>query len=143
MRKLSAADLKDFLDEKVFEYNQKKFIAEDPVSIPHNFSKKEDIEIAAFLSASIAWGQRTVIIKNANLLLSRMDYDPHRFIMNFTPKDLKPFTSFVHRTFNGIDCVFFLNALQKIYKEKSSIEILFTEKTDVQNQSDYGSAIEG
>ncbi len=143
MRKLSAADLKDFLDQKVFEYNQKKFIVEDPVSIPHNFSKKEDIEIAAFLSASIAWGQRTVIIKNANLLLSRMDYDPHRFIMNFTPKDLKPFTSFVHRTFNGIDCVFFLNALQKIYKEKSSIESLFTEKTDAQNQSDYGTAIEG
>jgi hypothetical protein len=62
-------DIKSFLDEKAGLYNRPAFITVDPVSIPHQFSKKEDIEISGFLTATIAWGQRTTILKNANRLM--------------------------------------------------------------------------
>lgn len=142
MKKLRSQELKDFLDEKYTLYNRSEFIQEDPVSIPHRFSKKEDIEISGFLAATIAWGQRPVIIKNANALLNRMDESPHEFVISFSKKDLKPFKSFVHRTFNGDDCTYFMLALQNIYREKKSLETLFTEHTnDV--HADYKEAING
>jgi hypothetical protein len=85
--------LKPFLDSKVELYNNPGFIAEDPISIPHQFSKKEDIEISGFLAASIAWGQRKTILKNSNQLIYWMDKDPLNFILNFTvSKRLKPFS---------------------------------------------------
>jgi len=113
---LSATALKDFLDEKSDFYNHPGFIPEDPISIPHQFSLKEDIEIAGFLTATIAWGNRKSIIKNANQLLEMMDYAPFEFIVGIETVDLKRFSSFVHRTFNGIDCVFFLESLSNIYR---------------------------
>jgi len=125
LRKLSDVDLKDFLDEKVNRYNSLFFIKKDPISIPHCFSKKQDIEISGFLSATIAWGQRPVILRNAADLLSRMDNDPHRFILGYTNKDLNAFRQFNHRTFNGVDCVYFLQALRNIYMSNDSLEDLF------------------
>ena len=118
--------LKEFLDEKHFLYNNKKFIETDPICIPHLFSKKQDIEIAAFFAATIAWGNRQSIIKNANKLMRLMDFAPHDFISNATPKDHKRFSVFVHRTFNGTDCIFFLQSLQHIYKNNHSLESLFS-----------------
>ncbi len=117
--------LKEFLEEKYHLYNQKKFIESDPISIPHLFSKKQDIEIAGFLAATIAWGNRKSIIANANKLMQWMDFAPHDFILNAKPTNLKPFEKFVHRTFNGSDCIFFLQSLQKIYKNNTSMETLF------------------
>ena len=117
--------LKEFLEEKYHLYNRKKFIESDPISIPHLFTKKQDIEIAGFLAATIAWGNRKSIIANANKLMQWMDFAPHDFILNAKPKDLKPFEKFVHRTFNGGDCVFFLQSLQHIYKKNESMETLF------------------
>ncbi|MFN2430901.1 MAG: DUF2400 family protein, partial [Cryomorphaceae bacterium] len=92
------------------------------IQIPRRFQKKEDIEIAAFLSAVIAWGQRKTIINNANKLMDWMDEAPHDFICSFSEADLKPFTAFVHRTFNGDDCLAFLNALQRIYRTEGGLE---------------------
>ena len=117
--KLSILELKEFLDEKVIQYNNSKFIESDPISIPHRFSKKQDIEIAGFLSATIAWGNRKSIINNANKLMNWMDNDPHNFVVNATDKELAVFEKFVHRTFNGDDCQFFIYALQQIYKKTS------------------------
>jgi uncharacterized protein (TIGR02757 family) len=114
--------LKEFLDEKVSIYNNKKFIESDPVSIPHLFSKKQDIEIAGFLAATIAWGNRKSIIANANKLMLSMDMDPHNFLMHATEKDLRSFQKFVHRTFNGTDCIFFLKSLRHLYKKYDSLE---------------------
>src|ERR1700752_4506137 len=111
---MNADKLKDFLDKKVDEYNQPFFIKDDPISIPHLFTKKQDIEIAGFLAATIAWGNRKSIIANANKLMQWMDLDPHQFVLHAKPKDLEPFKKFVHRTFNGNDCVFFLKSLQNI-----------------------------
>ena len=118
-------ELLSFLEENYERYNRPDFIPSDPISIPHRFSKKQDIEIAGFLAATIAWGQRPTIIKNANELMRRMDEAPHEFILNHTKKDLKQFQNFKHRTFNGIDCVFFLKSLKNIYQKYSSLEDAF------------------
>lgn len=118
-------DIKDFLDEKYLQYNQPNFIENDPISIPHNFTKKEDIEIAAFLTATISWGQRITILKNANQLTEWMENKPHDFILNFTKKDLNRFKKFKHRTFNGIDCCYFMMSLQNIYRKHGGLENVF------------------
>ena len=112
--KISKFEVKDFLDEKLDKYNRLNFIESDPISIPHQFSKKEDIEIAAFLSATIAWGQRITIIKNANKLMNLMDNTPHDFIIHANPRELACFDNFVHRTINSEDIKFFIKSLQNI-----------------------------
>src|SRR6266542_3581430 len=116
-RVLGEKELKEFLEEKVEQYNRPSFIEHDPVSIPHHFSSKEDIEIAGFLAATIAWGQRPVIIRNANKLMEQMDLSPYEFVLTASPKELKKLDAFVHRTFNGVDAKFFILALRNIYKK--------------------------
>jgi uncharacterized protein (TIGR02757 family) len=118
-------DIKEFLDEKVIQFNTPSFIETDPVSIPHLFSKKEDIEISAFLTATLAWGQRSTILKNASRLMMLMDFAPHDFILNAKTAERKAFQSFVHRTFNGTDCLFFLKSLTQIYKQHGSMGAFF------------------
>ena len=119
-------DLKAFLDEKVLKYNHPSFIETDPIQIPKQFSGKENIEIAAFLSATIAWGQRPTIIKNANRLMQMMDNDPFDFLLNTDEEDWRIFLDFKHRTFNGQDCVFFLRSLKNIYQKHGGLEDVFT-----------------
>jgi len=114
-------DIRCLLDFKSQQYENAGFIAYDPIQIPHRFSKQEDIEITAFLVATIAWGQRTSIIKNASKLMEIMEDDPHRYILNFTRRDL----DFVHRTFNAIDLDFFLRSLQHIYRN-TTLESVFS-----------------
>lgn len=119
--------ISDFLESKVKEYNRPSFIESDPVSIPHHFSRKEDIEIAGFLAATIAWGQRPVIIRNANLFMERMDLSPYEFVLSANQKELKKLDNFVHRTFNGIDAKFFILALRNIYKQHGGLENVFSD----------------
>ncbi|HAN19587.1 MAG: TIGR02757 family protein [Bacteroidetes bacterium GWC2_33_15] len=118
-------DLKDFLDEKFDKYNRPEFIESDPVQIPHLFSDPNDIEISAFLAATIAWGQRPTIIKNMARLMSLMDNAPHDFVVNCSRHERERFRFFVHRTFNGTDCIFFLESLQNIYKNHGGLGELF------------------
>ncbi len=118
-------EVRKHLDKAVGLYNHVDFIENDPIQIPHRFSRKEDIEIAGFLSASIAWGQRKSIIKNANLLMDLMDNSPYQFLME--EKEFVRFNRFVHRTFNGIDCLFFLNSLKNIYQNYGGLEQVFTD----------------
>jgi uncharacterized protein (TIGR02757 family) len=118
--------LKEFLEEKALFYNQPSFIENDPIAIPHFFSKKEDIEIAGFLSATLAWGQRVTIIRKARELMVRMDNAPYDFIINASDKEIGSLSTFVHRTFQGEDCIYFLHALQQIYKKGGGLETAFT-----------------
>lgn len=118
--------IKNYLDEAYFKYNALNFIENDPILIPHQFDKKEDIEIAAFLMASIAWGNRKSIITNGQKLMRLMDEQPFDFICNHSKKDLKVFNTFVHRTFNGLDCVFFIQSLQHMYLNLGGLENCFT-----------------
>jgi len=122
MKRLNTAELKDFLDEKAAYFERPDFIPEDPILIPHRFKKKEDIEIAGFLCAIIAWGQRKTIIKNADQLMQWMDHAPHDFLMNMQSGDEDVFNSFVHRTFNGVDCTFFIRRLSEMYRAGEGLE---------------------
>jgi len=119
---MTGKDLKDFLDEKVDCYNSPSFILEDPIQIPHRFSKKEDREIIGFLSSIIAWGQRKTIIRNADRLFQLMENSPHEYLLNSSNEDHERFSSFVHRTFNGIDCMFFISRLSQLYSHHGGLE---------------------
>ena len=131
-------ELKEFLNEKVEKYNNRSFIASDPIQIPHRFTKKEDIEIAGFLSASIAWGNRTMIINNANKLMKLMDDAPYDFVMNHTQSDLDSLEGFVHRTFNSSDLQYFIKGLKNIYENHGGLE---TALLPAEDQEDYQQAI--
>lgn len=124
MKKINP-DIKNFLEEKFLLFNNKSFIETDPIQIPHAFTKKEDIEIAGFLAATIAWGQRKTIITNATKLMLCMDNAPYDFILHHNKKELEQFKKFVHRTFNGTDCVFFIKSLQNIYLKHGGLEGAF------------------
>jgi uncharacterized protein (TIGR02757 family) len=133
---LSFDTLKQFLDAKVKQYNRIEFIESDPIQVPHLFSKKEDIEISAFLTATIAWGNRKSIIQNAKRLMQRMDNAPYDFICSHQNNDLKVFEGFVHRTFNAHDAVQFIKSLKHIYTTYGGMESVFSkyaEKTTLQN----------
>jgi len=118
-------DLKGFLDEKVAYYNCPNFIILDPISIPHSFSKKEDIEIAGFFAAVLAWGQRKTILNKCKELFELMDNDPHQFMLHHLESDLKSFLTFKHRTFNDIDTLYFIHFFSWFYKKHASLEEAF------------------
>lgn len=128
---MNAADLKEFLDEKVILYNRPDFIESDPIQIPHRFQLKEDIEIAGFLSATISWGNRKMIIKNSIQMMEIMGNSPFDFVMNHQANQLESLQSFVHRTFNGIDAVTFIKALQNIYLNHGGLEACFSKHQEV------------
>ncbi|MFT3902206.1 MAG: TIGR02757 family protein [Niabella sp.] len=107
--------IRAFLDAKADYYEQPSFIADDPISIPHRFTKQQDIEIAGFFAAILAWGNRKSIIQSCSRLLAWMDNAPYDFIMNFEEDDLSPFMSFAHRTFNAIDLYHFFDFLKYHY----------------------------
>lgn len=126
-------ELKSFLDEKVIRYNRFDFIEHDPISIPHRFSKKQDIEIAGFFAAVLAWGQRITIINKCHELLGYMDHAPHDFLLNHRESDLKVFEQFKHRTFNKIDALYFLSFLAQYYQSHDSLEDAFVVSAHEEN----------
>ncbi len=123
---MKKAQLKEFLDFKVDQYNTPEFIDTDPVQIPHQFTGKEDREISGFLTATISWGNRKSILKNANALMDLMGNSPYDFVMQHSEEDLDDLKNFVHRTFNGNDLVYFIRALKNIYSRHSGLESIFS-----------------
>lgn len=119
--------LKEFLEEKYDLYNRPQFIESDPIQIPHSFSLREDIEIAGFLAATIAWGQRKSIISNAHKLMERMGNNPFEFVMSANSQQLTKLDGFVHRTFNSDDCTFFIKSLRNIYSKHHGLKHFFEE----------------
>lgn len=125
--KINSADsLKDFFDRKVIQYNQPSFIKEDPIIVPHTFSKKQDIEISGFFASIFAWGNRTTIIKKSFELLQLMDNAPYDFCLQHTENDLKSLLHFKHRTFNATDLLYFIAFLKFHYSHYNSLEEAFT-----------------
>jgi uncharacterized protein (TIGR02757 family) len=118
-------ELKDLLEHKFDLYNSKNFIIEDPISIPHAYNQKEDIEIISFLISIISWGNRKSIIKSGNKLREILGSSPIDFIMRFKEKDLKKI-DFVHRTFNKFDLIYFLKSLKNIYENHDGLENVFS-----------------
>lgn len=115
----------DFLNEKVDQYNNPNFIESDPIQIPHRYSLKEDVEIAGFLTATISWGNRKMIIQNASKMMKLMGESPYDFIMEHVDNHLEQFDSFVHRTFNSVDLRYFVQSLKNIYTNHDGLESIF------------------
>lgn len=122
---MKGIELKSFLDAKVEEYNQPGFIPNDPVCIPHEYTIKQDIEIAGFIAAVFAWGQRKTIINKSREFLRLMGNSPHDFVLNANEDDLVPFLNFKHRTFNSTDALYFLHFFQWYYRKHNSLEEAF------------------
>lgn len=118
--------LPDLLNTKVKEYNQPHFIADDPICIPHLFTKKQDIEIAGLFAATLAWGLRKTIITKCKQLLGMMDNTPHDFIRHHSDTDLRKFERFKHRTFNVTDALYFIDFLKRHYTQHDSLEPAFS-----------------
>src|ERR1700710_3000052 len=118
-------NIKAFLDSKVIQYNRSEFIPNDPVSIPHLFTKKQDIEIMGLWAAVLAWGQRITIINKCRELIALMDGAPYDFIINHQETDLKKLLNFKHRTFNDIDTLYFISFFRYHYENNESLETAF------------------
>lgn len=125
MEKKLPSDLKSFMDAKVDEYNRKSFIETDPISIPHAFSLKQDVEITGFFASIFAWGQRKTIINKTFELVDRMGGEPYNFIVNHSDDDLKDLLGFKHRTFNDTDLLYFIDFLKRHYTKHDSLEDAF------------------
>jgi uncharacterized protein (TIGR02757 family) len=119
------SNLQELLEQKYHQFNQTGFIKDDPISIPHQYTKKQDIEITAFWTSMLAWGQRKTIINNATRLFEWMDNDPHSFIVNHEESERIRFVGFVHRTFNDTDALYFLTFLQNYYQNNDTLENAF------------------
>lgn len=124
---MTKAELKEFLDAKVEQYNHPSFLESDPLQIPHRYSKREDIEISAFLTATIAWGNRKSIINNANRMMQLMDNAPHDFVVSHKESDLDGLSGFVHRTFNQTDLCYFIKSLKNMYSTHDGLESVFAD----------------
>ena len=122
---LTKLELKDFLEEKVHQFNTVDFIEPDPISVPHRYTLKEDIEIASFLASSIAWGNRKMITKNGHRMMDLLGDSPYDFVMFHDEHQLERLETFVHRTFNGVDFKYFIKALQHIYCNHGGLESIF------------------
>ncbi len=123
---MNKSELKLFLDKKVDEYDQPFYIYSDPVCIPHLFSKKQDIEIAAFFASIFAWGNRTTIIQKSKELMQLMEMQPYAFCLHHNENDLQRFFEFKHRTFNTTDLLYFIDFLKFHYTKNKSLEQAFT-----------------
>ncbi len=126
LTKYSERNLAGFLNAKVEQYNQHSFIKDDPICVPHSFSKKQDIEIAGFFAAMFAWGNRTTIINKSKELMQLMDNAPHNFCLNYSAKQLKRLLNFKHRTFNSTDLLYFIEFFNFHYTNHKSLETAFT-----------------
>lgn len=127
---MNPTELKSFLDEKAELYNHPNFIESDPIQIPHQFSLKEDIEISGFLASVIAWGNRKMIIKNAQKQVELLGNSPYDFVMSHSDTDLEKLNDFVHRTFNGQDFIGFIKSLRNIYQNHNGLEAVFAKNQD-------------
>jgi len=123
--KMDSSTLQEFLDEKAAFYENPVFIDSDPIQIPHQFQKRQDIEIAGLLTSIIAWGNRTSILNSARKMMGLLDHDPYAFISGHSPKELRALDGFVHRTFQTADLQFMIQALQHAYSIEDSLENFF------------------
>lgn len=124
---MNQKELKDLLDDAFAKYSSLTFIEDDPIQIPHRFKRKEDVEIAGFFAATLAWGNRSSILRSSTKLIQLMDDAPYNFVMHHSKKELGSLQTFVHRTFNGKDCEFFVRALRVLYLRPGGLEAAFAQ----------------
>lgn len=128
-------ELKDYLDFKADQYNNPNFIESDPIQIPHRYKVKEDIEISGFLAATIAWGNRKMIINSATKMMDAMGNNPYDFVMNATNNQIDSIDNIVHRTFNSEDFRYFIKSLRNIYQNHGGLENVFATNNSINLQN--------
>lgn len=133
--------LREILDQRLAQLSAENFIPSDPISIPHTYNNRQDIELAAFMTALLSWGRRDMIIRAAKTLLNPMGKHPHEFLINSNIKELKFAESFVYRTMNGIDATFLLKSLQNIYRQNTSLQHFFIDKSVLEGLTDLREAL--
>lgn len=121
---MELSEITKFLDEKVSLYETSSFIDSDPISIPHQFKDRGDIEVAGYLTATISWGKRSMILKSANKLMEMLDHSPYQFVINASDSEINMLDKFYYRTFQGVDLVAFIHGLRRVY-ERGGMELLF------------------
>lgn len=131
---MKQAELKEFLDAKAELYNRPDFIESDPIQIPHRFTTKEDIEISGFLAATIAWGNRKMIINSANKMMNALRNNPYDFVMSATDEQINRIDNIVHRTFNSEDFRYFIQSLRNIYTRHGGLEKVFSSNSHINLQ---------
>lgn len=134
------ATLRHLLKQKAATYNRREFIANDPIVVPHQYRQKQDIEIAGFFAAILAWGNRTTIINSSKRLMALMHERPYEFVLQHREDDLRPMLSFVHRTFNATDLLYFIDFLKRHYQRYESLEDAFV-PGNVYDETDTGAAL--
>ncbi len=112
--------LRLLLESQAAKYNSPDFIAADPVQFPRMFSDKRDIEIAALLASTIAWGNRTMICRSASKMFGLMDWKPYAYTMEQAYEELPDGN--IHRTFFNANLKHYLRGLHAIYSRHSSLE---------------------
>lgn len=119
---IPAGELLQFLEEKYLQYNNPSFIEDDPISIPHSFSDDHDREVSGFLAATISWGRRDLILRSSRRLMALMDNSPYQFVISSSENEMERLACFVHRTFSGSDCIYFIQGLREVYLKYNSLE---------------------
>lgn len=128
-------ELKDYLDFKADQYNNPNFIETDPIQIPHRFQLKEDIEISGFLTSTIAWGNRKMIINSSTKMMDAMGNNPYDFVMNASSEQINTIDTVVHRTFNSLDFRYFIKSLRNIYQNHGGLEEVFSKNKSINLQN--------
>ena len=118
---MSREEMRELLERLHDRYNNESFIEADPISVPHSFTRTVDREIAGFLAATIAWGNRRAIVQSAHRMMRYMDNAPEDFVRNATEADMEYLRTYVHRTFNGVDFQDFVRGLRHIITEWGSV----------------------
>lgn len=121
-------DIVELLEAEAAAINRPEFIEDDPVKFPRLFNDLRDIEIVSLLVSSIAWGNRRSILADSSKMLSLMDYQPYKFMMEKGYEDLPTGDNRVniHRTFFTDNLRRFLSGLHKVYEKHESLNDFVT-----------------
>lgn len=114
--------LKGLLEELYAKYNHKELIPPDPLQFVCRYSARADMEIAALLAATLAYGRVEQIERSLNNLFGWMGTDPYEFVRDFDPAKRRKLLDFKHRFTAGENICDLLELLKLVFEKNGSIE---------------------
>lgn len=119
--------LKETLIGWAEEYNDPKYFQEDPIAFPRKFAGRlaageaslADVEIAALLSAHLAWGRRAMIVRDCGRMFDEMCWRPYNYVMN---GEYRNEDASLHRTIKWSEFAAICGRLRDVYRERESLE---------------------
>ena len=125
--KNSKAQIKNVLEKLYDRYNHRRLIKPDPLQFIYRYRSREDMEIAALLSAELAYGRVQQIQKSLTDLLGRMGASPFEFVLNFDKQKRQKLKNFKHRFTSGDSLSDLLELLKKVLSQYGSIQEFFVQ----------------